>query len=284
MGNREEQLVRRFANADLRAVVAENTQLRVAPSGLNSRDIFQMGILGTPRKDRYFNIFPGNSKNRVEVQGVDDDLRQLVLMVHEPVRTFTENIPKGRAEIDRKVVKVVGETNWNFIIERRTDDRKRHFLCGSDERDYFICQLPRPVSTVRQAHEVLKPEVAREKSKKGKVVRQGEWFFMEPSRLEYGQLVGLEKIGKLEIYKKMPIGPAYQGSVSKRQRGGNPHTADELVLLRGLHENQVFIRGKVRHVDHATKEFDTWVRIVRNTERVEATTGLARMSGVTWVD
>lgn len=284
MGNREEQLVRRFAAADLRATVAER-QIRTQriPGGLNSSDIFAMGIRGVPKRDRHFSIFPGASENRVEVQGVDKDLRQLVLMVHEPVRTFTENVPKGRnVQIDRKVVKVVGETQYSLVIERKTDDRKRHFLCGTDERDYFVAQLPKPVSTVRQAHEVLRPQSA-----KGALARQGEWFFLEPSRNEKAELEALEEVGKLIIYRKMPIGPAYQGRFQNRQFGGNPHTADELTYL-GIPRidqiaHQTFIRGKVRHVDHETKEFYSWVKIVRNTERVD-NTGVARMYGVTWID
>jgi hypothetical protein len=114
------------------------------------------------------------------------------------------------------------------------------------------------------------------------VVRQGEWFFLEPSKIEREQLEALTESGKLVTWKKMPIGPAYAGRPSKRQFGGNPHTADELTILRGLNSSALFIRGKVRHVDHATKEFYSWVKVALNTEARQE--GIASMGGVAWID
>ena len=58
-------------------------------------------------------------------------------------------------------VKVVREDQYSTWIERR-------------------CQLPRGVTTVRHAHEVLRaPEVSRAE---GKTARQGEWFFLDVVR------------------------------------------------------------------------------------------------------
>jgi len=45
----------------------------------------------------------------VEAEGIDPERRQLVLMVHEPVRTFEEQLSKRRVELDRTKVKVVRE-------------------------------------------------------------------------------------------------------------------------------------------------------------------------------
>jgi hypothetical protein len=72
------------------------------------------------------------------------------------------------------------------------------------------------------------------------------------------------------------------------RRGGNPHTADELlkltasVLEHGFsvrRRDDIFVRGKVRHKDHATVSFSEWRKVIANTE-----TSAGRMEGVNWVD
>jgi hypothetical protein len=66
---------------------------------------------------------------------------------------------------------------------------------------------------------------------------------------------------------------------------GHPHAADELVVLAPGAEpmaGAVFVRGRVRHPDHATVGFRSWRRAVRNAE--PTVDGGARMPGVTWVD
>ena len=72
-------------------------------------------------------------------------------------------------------------------------DTKDKFLCGHDERHWFVAGVPEaaPVSCVVTAKEALKPELVRnlESGKKGKrkkrhrrktetFIRQGEWFFI----------------------------------------------------------------------------------------------------------
>jgi hypothetical protein len=252
-----------------------------------------MTILGSGRSER-FQMNPGAEDNRTEVPNVNRDERQLILMVHEPVRYFTEQIMKGRATIDPRLVKVVKETEFAWTIERKTSSVKRHFLCGTDERQYFIAQLPVPVTTVRQAHEVLRPQAVT--NSKGKIVRQGEWFFVTPSTDEQAKLDGFLDSGSRRslmlpavVHMKVPIGPASMGRVMKKQFGGNPHIADELVMLShpvvagAVASVTVFVRGSVRHVDHNTVRFPSWVKVFRNTERTD-TGGVARMGGVSWID
>jgi hypothetical protein len=82
------------------------------------------------------------------------------------------------------------------------------------------------------------------------------------------------------IQRKVAIGNAMG------QRGGNPHTADELVKIsapkldHGFTVNQredIFVRGKVRHKDHKTVAFKQWRKVIRNAE-------LAPTSGINWID
>jgi hypothetical protein len=275
MGNYE-VLARRFADANLRAEVIERPVQAASPrtSGARAADVFQMTILGRGR-DEWFRIWPGARTNRVETEGVDHELCQLVLLVHEPVRTFTEAISKRRAAIDRDKVKVVAENRFFVWIERHTDARKRHFLCGRDERQLFICQLPRAVTTVRDAHEALRAPVVTQP--KGKVLRQGEWFFLEPSASELAVLATALRELRTIVRTRVSLG------------GGHPHVADEYVVVPAKPGGKepagrtVLVRGRVRHVDHDTVYLPSWAKVVRNAEPV-ADDGVARMDGIRWID
>lgn len=276
MGNLE-VLARRFAAANLRAEVIGEPERRADRwrTGANAPDVFQMTILGKGRAE-YFRVFPGARTNRVEVEGLDRERRQLVLLVHEPARTFAERLWKHHVRLDRAKVTVLGEDERYVWIARRTDARKRHLLCGRDERQLFICQLPRPATTVRDAHAALRtPAVARAKEP---AVRQGEWFFVPPSRNELAALELALRELRTVVRARVPVG-----------RGGHPHVADELVEVPAtpvggvLVERTLLARGRVRHQDHDTVRLRGWSKVVRNAEPV-ADDGIARMDGVRWID
>ena len=87
----------------------------------------------------------------------------------------------------------VQSTDRHLLLLVRDGDEKQKFLCGHDERHWFVAAVPEsaPVGTVRQAKEALKPaEVlaaqsregigskARNKRKNAVYHRQGEWFFL----------------------------------------------------------------------------------------------------------
>ncbi len=122
-----------------------------------------------------------------------------------------------------------------------------------DERQLFVCQLPRGCSSVTDAHRALKRTelVIAEGRAPGRTVRQGEWF----------------------------------------GAGGHPHRADEIVRIPGrvlqhgwpIRENDVYVRGTVQHVDHAAVKFATWRKVIRNNEVGGAAAPLTQ-NGVFWVD
>ncbi len=81
----------------------------------------------------------------------------------------------------------------HLLLLVREGGEKQKFLCGHDERHWFVAAVPEsaPVGTVRQAKEALKPsEVqlaqdlqklraeARNRRKNAAYRRQGEWFFL----------------------------------------------------------------------------------------------------------
>jgi hypothetical protein len=266
-------LIRRFASAHLGA--------RVFAPALDA--VFQMAI-SDGRAPR-FDLWPGGPGNRVEVQGTDPRLRQLVLFVQEQPRAFRERVSKrsldnGTIRVDWNLVRRVTEDERWVTVELVTSARKRHFLCGMDERDAFIAQLPRAVSTVREAHAALRtPSLKREEV----VARQGEWFFVRPRPVEARELEEALDRGRTFISRGRSIAEAVFGM----RGGGKPHLANELVVyLRrepGLASpRRVFVRGRIRHLDHAPVDFKSWRRVVRNAEVVEA--GVARMDGIRWVD
>jgi hypothetical protein len=143
--------------------------------------------------------------------------------------------------VEEQRQQIVQEDKRHVWVEHRVDPRKRHVLCGRDERQLFICQLPRGVTTVRQAHEVLRaPELARAA---GKIVRQGEWFFLKPAVEELVALETALRDFRAVVQQGVPIG-----------RGGNQHRAEELAVIpaNGEVPRMVFVRGRVRHIDHDT--------------------------------
>ena len=103
---------------------------------------------------------------------------------------FFEIVRRPEAEI---TVLDVQPADRHLLLLVREGKDKSKFLCGHDERHWFVAGIPEsaPVGTVRQAKESLKPaEVltaqagkrlraeARNRRKNAAYRRQGEWFFL----------------------------------------------------------------------------------------------------------
>lgn len=135
---------------------------------------------------------------------------------------------------------------------------KGYWLCGMDDRNYFISKLPRRVKSVQEAFEVLKPiKVLAWEAKTGKqAARQGEWFFIprvegkEAKRIYKKMLRSNEtrRGGDWVDGKYITVVEPVRGFVLPREAGSNPHTA-----TRGYIKNRrVFVSGQVRHPEHPT--------------------------------
>src|SRR6185312_2204776 len=81
-----------------------------------------------------------------------------------------------------------------LLFVRRTDGKADRFLCGHDEREWFVAAVPGGASNVVQAKEALKPRAIRLRQTELKVPtrlpnrpnnaafrRQAEWFFVPAS-------------------------------------------------------------------------------------------------------
>ena len=187
----------------------------------------------------------------------------------------------------------------HLLLMARTEEGKQKFLCGHDERHWFVCAVPgASVSTVTAAKEALQPAEVRTSVKRrvkrvknrlrrrnAAFVRQGEWFFLPAPNLTVNQNL---------ILKNEPI---------SRGGGGKPHMCQYMYRTGGLpfyfctrrplgvsaikyrrllQENpdarswnwtarmadaNVYVRGRVSHSDHKTIVLNDWHRVVMNTER-----------------
>ncbi len=257
------RLIRHFEKAGL------PLELTSAPftRGQGLTDIVQIDVARPDRRVRRerFRLYEGARENRVEVENIDKHLHQLILMVHEPRRRFVTFMSKWNTP--KRPVNTVRVEKNGWYVENFTDDSKRHFLAGMDEQHLFIAQLPRGASTVWGAHQLLRSDELKraERGAFEKTIRQGEWFFVYLMPRELAE-VELEA-GKRLANIRRDVGIAQAANV---RRGGRPHVADEVFM----HEGRIYVRGRVRHPDHATVSLRPWRRAIVNTESFNQPQGI----------
>ena len=289
-------LVKQFGRAGLELeLCSEPLRAGVGTGGIVQLDVGRR-LRKTARRE-WFRLYPGHVDNRVHVLGTDRRLRQLVLFVCEPQRSFELDLPRrfneSRAAAARRLSPgvIVGRKKRHWVVRQQTSADKRHYLMGVDERQLFIAQLTSGCSTVHAAHRLLGSTVqfAERRRRGSSLDRQGEWFFLETSRAQREHLERLLGGCRTAVHRKVNIG-AFHG-----RAGGNPHVADEVVVLTGelvdgasnlahgfpVRSSQVFVRGAVRHVDHRTVRFHQWREVVGNNEGATAT---GSDQGTIWID
>jgi len=169
------------------------------------------------------------------------------------------------------------------------DDGNR-FLCGHDERHWFVAGIRDRVSTVRDAKRSLMPEPVRDHAhgvsprrldnRRNEVfIRQGEWFFApvdidvpdhqvirnEPlqrdARSKPHICQELYRQGGQTVYivRRKELSPdAYAALVKRAPEWGG--------IQPRIRNPEVYVRGAVRHPDHATVRLDGWHRVYINGE------------------
>lgn len=193
----------------------------------------------------------------------------------------------------------VRPTDRHLLLLIRKGRDKSKFLCGHDERHWFVAGIPEaaPVGTVLQAKEALKPaEVlvaqagehlrasARNRRKNAAFVRQGEWFFLpvpdfvvneklvlpneslvrgnggKPHWTEFCYRTGGETVYVCSRHPNGVTETQYQGILAARSKANGWG-------WRIMRRNPgVYVRGRVRHADHATITLHGWHRVLMNTE------------------
>lgn len=215
---------------------------------------------------------------------------------------FDVRVARG-AEPELLVLNAEPRLRHLVLMARGDDGQKSKFLCGHDERHWFVAAVPekRPVSTVRTAMEALKPQLVAAREVQRRVrpkdrfrrrneafVRQGEWFFVPVARGA--------AFAPLEILHNEPIsrgrGKSHWVEFLSRQGGEQVYVSNEhpqgldsrqyglliardpravhfrwRLMRRGM---RVFARGRVSHPDHATIHLEGWHEVLMNTENEAA--------------
>jgi hypothetical protein len=208
--------------------------------------------------------------------------------------------------LDISVLEIQPKDKHLVLLARQIDEAgnvvaKDHFLCGQDERHFFVASVG-SVSTVAAAKESLKPReiLAQETGltcekrnrRKTKVFRrQGEWFFIPEDILPDPALIRRDEPLARNTSSKAHIAEyAYRtGGVTVKVCREYPYglTLSEYKTLiednpnaRFLHwrdmkrNASVYVKGKIRHADHATVTLETWHRVLMNTETFSATSAI----------
>jgi hypothetical protein len=198
-----------------------------------------------------------------------------------------------------------------LLFVRKPGDKPQldRFLCGHDEREWFVAAVPGGASSVRQAMDALQPAPVRQALASHKVSsnkrysrknrafrRQGEWFFIpEPALLVNPKLVLRNEPlrrggGKPHIVEWLYRTGGEIVYVCKRFPNGFAESEYRAMLLndpdakrwgwRTMTRNPgVYARGGVSHADHATITLPFWHRVLMNTETESRT-----MANVAFLD
>jgi hypothetical protein len=168
------------------------------------------------------------------------------------------------------------------------------YLCGHDERHWFVAGVPTSAKTVREALLALRPEgLERPRGRKSlfkrrtkNCVRQGEWFFIPAPDLQVpGYLILThEPIRRgrnqphvcQELYRTggetVVVCPHHPNGITlaewEKQGGLTAHRkAHRYCAPQTMQRNATaYVRGKVSHPDHATIVLHGWHRVVGNLE------------------
>ena len=170
------------------------------------------------------------------------------------------------------------------------------FLCGHDERSWFVAAVPESAraNTVQDAKDALKPPEVWEAIRQARVpmnqrdrrktkafLRQGEWFFLPRPWLNVSEKLVLvnEPIrrggGKPHVCQflyrqggeQVHVCPRYPNGLTPAEFDALPRKERDAHRWRLMtRDARVFVKGKIRHPDHATLVLPYWHQVFMNTE------------------
>jgi len=212
------------------------------------------------------------------------------------------------AELDLIVLQC-DRVDQHLLVLVKAPVANDRFLCGYDEREWFVAAVPGSPSTILQAKLALQPDEVRDAADRAGLsdsertrrhnrafIRQGEWFFVPAPELQ---------VDKRHLLKDEPIrrGAGKEHMVAElfRTSGEDVHVCSrypngltEPEYKRVVRENpgsdrwdwqirvrdaEVYARGTVRHSDHETITLRDWHRVWMNTE-----TQTRQMANVAFLD
>ncbi|MFQ6091552.1 MAG: hypothetical protein ACE5OR_02540 [bacterium] len=172
-----------------------------------------------------------------------------------------------------------------------TTDGQR-FLCGHDERHWYVAAIEKRVSTIRAAKQALLPaeiwdqvrhlppdEVDNRRNAVFK--RQGEWFFVpSPRQVPEAMILRDEPLQRTpqskphicqELYRQggelvYIVGNEEYTATEYEERSQKDPSFGKRVRRTMVRNPTVYARGYVRHEDHATIKLEGWHRVFINAE------------------
>lgn len=201
-------------------------------------------------------------------------------------------------KVDYEVIDTRPDLRHLLLMARR-ERGKQKFLCGHDERHWFVCAVPGDsVSNVVNAMEALQPREVkavvnrrvkrvkdRLRRKNKAFVRQGEWFFIPVESLvvdpklvipnerlsrgggskahmcQYMYRVGGAVVWVCPVFPQGVTEARYHKMLSTVRAAKNWNWQQMRL------EPTVYVRGRVWHSDHKTIVLHGWHRVLMNTER-----------------
>jgi len=211
---------------------------------------------------------------------------------------FTIDFTGGGADAEAQVEVVdVRPRERHLLLLVRDGDEKSKFLCGHDERHWFVAAVPesaRGVTGVTKAMHALQPEAVqgrlagvrpknRLRRRNDAFVRQGEWFFVptalwpeplaahvlrdEPLSRGRGKAHMLQfavRRGGEVVWVSHRQGRTIGQGTYERMSHDERKRGD---FIRMVRDPQLYAKGAVRHPDHATIHLPSWHRVFMNTEQ-----------------
>jgi len=213
---------------------------------------------------------------------------------------FELRVPERlRDALDVNVLQTDKRDRHLLLFVRPAEGKAARFLCGHDEREWFVAAVPGGASSVVQAKEALKPLAIRARQNQLKVPtrlrnrrknaafrRQGEWFFVlasgwnrdpinekfvlhnEPLRRGAGKahiVERLYRVGGEVVYTCTRHREALNETQYRKFIQSHP-TASTWAWQVLRRNPRVYAKGRIRHSDHATITLPDWHRVVLNTE------------------
>ena len=213
---------------------------------------------------------------------------------------FELRVPEPlRDSLDVHVLQADERDRHLLLFVRLPERKAARFLCGHDEREWFVAAVPGGASSVVQAKEALKPLAVRARQDQLQVPtrlrnhrrnaafrRQGEWLFVPVSAWERDPINGKFVLyneplrrgaGKAHIVERLHrvagelvyVCPKYPNGVSEaryRQLLQNKPSVARWGWQALRRNPRVYAQGRIRHPDHATIRLPDWHRVVLNTE------------------
>ena len=205
---------------------------------------------------------------------------------------------RANDSVDYEVIDLRPNMRHLLLLARR-EGSKEKYLCGHDERHWFVCAVPerQGLTSVVAAMEALQPleirALAERTIRRGKYrlrrhneafIRQGEWFFIPDARVivderlthrnepitrgngskpHMCQLLYRHGGGVVMVCHRHPTGVApeqYRQIVQAQPSAAQWN-------WRSVRRNAtVYVRGRISHPDHKTIVLDGWHRVLMNTE------------------